>query len=90
LDDAIAEFKTALAELTIESTPIDWAMCNANLARASMHLAERRNDGDLAKSPIEQTKAALDVFRLDGRVPTVDYLEAQLAQASAIAKRLGK
>jgi tetratricopeptide (TPR) repeat protein len=48
LDEAVAAYREALKERTRERVPLDWAATQNNLGVAMTHIADRRNDLELA------------------------------------------
>ena len=60
LDEAVAAYGEALKEQTRARVPLLWAKSAGNQGVALMLIAERRTDGAMAKTALDQIEAATD------------------------------
>jgi hypothetical protein len=88
LKEAVAAYRTALAERTHERVPLQWAASVGSQGVAMMLIADRANDAALAETAVMQVGAAYETLRDGGQQQWAAYFEEQLPRALAIRDRL--
>ena len=90
LEEAIAAFGFALEERRPETTPQLWAKSSASQGLASIKLAARLQDRDLAQRALMQIATAVEAMRAAGHSADAAALQKKLVIAGGVAEGMGK
>jgi hypothetical protein len=90
LDEAVAAYGEALKEQTRARVPLLWANSAGNQGVALLLIAERRADGAMAKTALDQIEAAITTAREGGDALAAANFEAQVPKARSLVKHLAK
>jgi hypothetical protein len=73
-----------------ERHPMDWAETVGNEGAALMLLAERRHDGAMARTALNQITEAVETMRNSGNASSAAFYEQQLSRARGVVASLPK
>ena len=88
LEEALAAYREALKERTLERVPLQWAMSFGNQGVVLLLLAQRRGDVAMAETALSQINTAFETMRDGGDARQAAYYEERLPIARAIIARL--
>ena len=88
LEEAVAAFGAALEERSRERVPVLWAITTTNRAQASMRIAERTKDLELARQALAEIAGAVETLKTGGHAERAAAIHKRLLAAGAAAQRI--
>jgi tetratricopeptide (TPR) repeat protein len=85
---AVAAFDDALQERTAQRVPLHWASATGNRAVAQSLIADRTDDGPLARAALRDLEMAEPMLRAGAHIHFADYCARNLPAARAVVARL--